>query len=400
MTRSLSGRLAPWVVGLALAAGCGEKITLPEADGIPVVSDYFDITPSALAEELDWVSDVEGFGGVFAVSDSAGGKVVLLFDDGKINPNRGPITGLTAPIALEFDFDRTLLLVVQDLGGSFEVVTFDSRLEEQEVLALGPEVQAVSDIATDGDFLYVGDPIARTVHRFALTPAPGFGPLTRQGTMVAPDPSVFDQFSPQVVRRPGGMTTDEDGMILVCDADTTRNWVLRYDPLAPEGDPEGRGTSVIFGPTREELAAGPAAFDPSRRCGDVFSIEASTLGLAPSCSPPPDFAADPSSADGEFHTPSGVAIDGEGFIYVADRFNGRIQRFTPEGDFESDFGPGLATGDEELREPVRVAAWDGFTITPAGRVNIAGARIFVVDASNGRLRVYEDSRWTPFRDQN
>ncbi|MGB4478130.1 MAG: hypothetical protein WBI30_04450, partial [Candidatus Methanoculleus thermohydrogenotrophicum] len=33
--------------------------------------------------------------------------------------------------------------------------------------------------------------------------------------------------------------------------------------------------------------------------------------------------------DGEFRNPSGVAVDAAGNVYVADRGNGRIQKFAP-----------------------------------------------------------------------
>ena len=393
---------ARWLLvalALVLAGGCGEKITLPEAEGIPVVSDYFDITPGTLADEFEWVVDVELFGGTFAVCDSGSGRVVLIFDDGQINRNREPIEGLESPVALELEQERSLLLVVQgNAPGGYEVLGFDTRFELEFEEPLGPDVLSVSDVTSDGQFLYVGDPQARTVHRFAMAAAPGFGPLVRQGTMVAADPEQFDVFSPQVVSRPGGLATDAAGMIVVCDADTSRNWVLRYDPLAPPGSPEAAGSSVIFGPTREELAAGASAFPPSVRCGDVFSIEASTLGRAPSCDPEPDFQLGPRSEAGFFHSPAGVGIDGDGNLYVADRFNGRIQRFAPDGTFDSEFGRGLGSGDRELREPVRLAVWDGITNTNTGRVYIPGAHVAVVDASNGRLRIYDDSRWTPWAD--
>ncbi len=39
------------------------------------------------------------------------------------------------------------------------------------------------------------------------------------------------------------------------------------------------------------------------------------------------------SGPGEFDTPHGIALDREGRIYVADRSNGRLQVFTPDGKF-------------------------------------------------------------------
>lgn len=41
----------------------------------------------------------------------------------------------------------------------------------------------------------------------------------------------------------------------------------------------------------------------------------------------------PGAGPGQFHVPHGIAIDGEGTVWVADRENSRLQRFTPEGRF-------------------------------------------------------------------
>jgi DNA-binding beta-propeller fold protein YncE len=42
---------------------------------------------------------------------------------------------------------------------------------------------------------------------------------------------------------------------------------------------------------------------------------------------------EPGGGPGEFRIPHGIAVDGEGGVYIADRENSRIQRFSPEGDF-------------------------------------------------------------------
>ena len=45
----------------------------------------------------------------------------------------------------------------------------------------------------------------------------------------------------------------------------------------------------------------------------------------------------PGTAPGQFNLPHGIAIDSDGIVYVADRENGRIQRFTQTGKFLNEF---------------------------------------------------------------
>jgi hypothetical protein len=45
----------------------------------------------------------------------------------------------------------------------------------------------------------------------------------------------------------------------------------------------------------------------------------------------------PGLGPGQFHLPHGIAVDSDGIVYVADRENGRIQRFTPDGKFLNAF---------------------------------------------------------------
>lgn len=42
---------------------------------------------------------------------------------------------------------------------------------------------------------------------------------------------------------------------------------------------------------------------------------------------------EPGDGPGQFHLPHGIGVDGEGKVYVADRENSRVQIFTPDGKF-------------------------------------------------------------------
>lgn len=59
--------------------------------------------------------------------------------------------------------------------------------------------------------------------------------------------------------------------------------------------------------------------------------------------------------EGAVDSPSGVAVNDKGTVYVADTANRRVEAFSPEGTFLFAFGPKV--GAHELREPVSVV-WD------------------------------------------
>lgn len=56
------------------------------------------------------------------------------------------------------------------------------------------------------------------------------------------------------------------------------------------------------------------------------------------------------SAPGQFNKPRGLAIDKKGFIYVADYFNARVQKFAPDGKFVLAFGS-KGEGPGQFKEP-------------------------------------------------
>jgi DNA-binding beta-propeller fold protein YncE len=62
----------------------------------------------------------------------------------------------------------------------------------------------------------------------------------------------------------------------------------------------------------------------------------------------------PSSAEGKFNSPNGLAVDGEGNLFVADFGNDRIQIFDSDGEFLTTFSADIE-GDGELDGPTGVA---------------------------------------------
>jgi DNA-binding beta-propeller fold protein YncE len=92
------------------------------------------------------------------------------------------------------------------------------------------------------------------------------------------------------------------------------------------------------------------------------------------------------SASGQLLGPRGIAVDGDGFIYVADSGNHRIQKFSPDGRVVAAFGRQSAVEDEAgvpqgFNEP-----W-GLDLSPSGDIYVADTwnhRIQVLDP-NGRV---------------
>jgi DNA-binding beta-propeller fold protein YncE len=82
------------------------------------------------------------------------------------------------------------------------------------------------------------------------------------------------------------------------------------------------------------------------------------------------------SLPGTFSLPEGVAVDGDGNVYVTDTFNDRVEMFDADGQFISTFGKN-GDGPADFERPKGIAV-DG------------DGHIWVVDAAQNRVKVFNN----------
>jgi len=162
---------------------------------------------------------------------------------------------------------------------------------------------------------------------------------------------------------PAGIALDGDGNVYVADI-----WNHRIQKFTSDGQfitkwgSQGSGDGQ-FGDWVEGLSHGIEDFWELGHCG--LAVDASgNLYVADTFndriqkfSPDGQFIAKwgvSGSDDGEFDRPQGIAIDGSGNIYISDSGNSRIQKFAPEGQFIEKWGSG-GSGDGEFNRPKGIA---------------------------------------------
>jgi tripartite motif-containing protein 71 len=165
----------------------------------------------------------------------------------------------------------------------------------------------------------------------------------------------------------GDVAFDAAGNFYVADTGNTR--VQKFSPdrtfLLSWGN-KGTGDGQFLTPSG--IAVGPDGTvyvsDEGRSDIQRFDAEGQFLGTI----------GEAGSEEGQFRLPAGVAVDRDGDIWVADYSNQRIQRFSADGEFRDAWGQ-RGSGEGEFQNPNGVA------------VNAEG-QVFVADADNNRLQVF------------
>jgi RHS repeat-associated protein len=76
--------------------------------------------------------------------------------------------------------------------------------------------------------------------------------------------------------------------------------------------------------------------------------------------------------EGQFNLPVGTAVDGQGNVWVVDYYNGRVQKFSPTGQFIASYGT-KGSGNGQFLHPTGIA------------INASTSNVYVGDCGNNRV---------------
>ena len=273
--------------------------------------------------------------------------------------------------------------VVTTLAGSGQVGSTDGPAAEATFSAL-------TGIAlTSSGAVYIADSVEQDPHPMrvrVVTPEGSVTTLAGSSQAGYKDGVGLDaQF-----KSPASLDVDQAGNVYV--ADTTNNRIRR---IAPDGQvttlagPLETGYIVGYadGPAAEALFQGPRSVavdeagnvyvaDTGNHCIRVISPAGQVTTLAGA--PEPGYA-DGQGAQARFNFPSGIAIDANRNLYVADTANHRIRKIAPDGTVTTLAGSGQPGNADGPAGEAQFRAPEGVAVDADGNVTVA-------DTGNHRIR--------------
>jgi hypothetical protein len=365
---------------LTLVGGCGDKIAIPEPEGLFGISLYREWANFEANEPV--VDLVVSQGRLFILTADTLSKRNLTFNQSD------SVGGLSGAAALCVAEDSNLVFVweaglkqVSWYSGSDLALRGSTSLPDVEmVVAMAVNNAGIDQVPGALTYLYLSQPDssgAGVIHRYAFDM---FAGLTSNGILARGNGDAV-----HFVHIPGGMATDFENRFLVCDVDTNRNWVIRFD-----GTPDV--TDVALNPSEEDPQRGTAVPFVVSDCL-VAPASDFVLGYAAICSQT-DWVGRTGSAEDEFHSPNDVAVDGSGRIFVADTNNDRVQIFQPLGEFDLQLG-----STPETPGVTAVGVYDHRTGVGADEVNF-GAFVFVLLPGENAIRKFISSEHADFLNED
>ncbi len=218
------------------------------------------------------------------------------------------------------------------------------------------------------------------------------------------DGKLLSSWGGGLFRRPHGITIGPDDAVYLCDDldHTVRKFTPEGKLLLTLGvSGQASDTGVVGNDYRTIKKAGPPFHFPTNLAlaadGTMYITDGYGNARVHVFSPDGQLLrswGEPGNGPGQFNLPHGIALDTEGKVYVADRENSRIQVFTSEGEYVTEwrdvarpcqicFDRGGLAYVAELG--FRAGRWPGTGAAPEGAT---GGRVSVFDR-NGNLQ----ARW-------
>ncbi len=246
-------------------------------------------------------------------------------------------------------------------------------------------LQYPAAVALDGaGLVYVADASSNTIRR--ITPA-GIATILAGSSGAA---GSADGTGPAArFNQPGGIAVDGSGTLYVAD---TGNATIRritaggaVTTLAGSpsvrGSADGTGASASFSsPTGMAVDAAGTVF-----VADTFNATIRRVTAAGAVTTVAGAAGQRGEADGaggaaRFNQPSGIAVDGAGNLFVADTFNHTIRRIAPDGTVTT------LAGSAGIAGAVDLTGINALFNQPAGVAAGAAGTVYVADTGNGTVR--------------